>query len=117
MLANENLVKPENKELLKWIRRTGKSHVGLQGTTDYAYSGLLYQLFEYQPFAKMLDTDLDVGVVDIRPARNLAKLSQIIGKFEYLHRVDTLNGKYIDINTERFFNLYLQLLYQPEDGG
>lgn len=114
MLANENLVKPENKELLKWIRRTGKSHVGLQGTTDYAYSGLLYQLFEYHPFAKMLDTDLDVGVVDIRPARNLAKLSQIIGKFEYLHRVDTLNGKYININTERFFNLYLRLLY---DGG
>lgn len=114
MLANEELLKPENKELLKWLRRTGKNHVGLQGTTDYAYSGLLYQLFEYQPFVGMLDTNLDVGVVDIRPARNLAKLSQIIGKFEYLHRVDTLNAKYIDINTEKFFNLYFRLLY---DGG
>lgn len=86
----------------------------MQGTTDYAYSGLLYQLFEYQPFQEMLDTDLNVGVVDIRPSRNLAKLSQIIGKFEYLHRVDTLNGKYININTEKFFNLYIRLLY---DGG
>ena len=114
MPANEHLLKPENKSLLRWIRQTGRIHVGLQGTTDYAYSGLLYQLFEYQPFQGMLDTDLNVGVVDIRPSRNLAKLSQIIGKFEYLHRVDTLNGKYININTEKFFNLYIRLLY---DGG
>lgn len=114
MLASEHLLKPENKSLLRWIRKTGRIHVGLQGTTDYAYSGLLYQLFEYQPFQGMLDTDLNVGVVDIRPSRNLAKLSQIIGKFEYLHRVDTLNGKYININTEKFFNLYIRLLY---DGG
>ena len=114
ILANEYLMKPENKELLKWLRRTGRNHLGLQGTTDYAYSGLLYQMFEYQPFAGMLDTDMDVGVVDIRLARNLAKLTQIIGKFEYLHRVDVLNAKYIDINTERLFNLYFRLLF---DGG
>lgn len=114
ILANEYLMKPENKELLKWLRHTGKNHVGLQGTTDYAYSGLLYQLFEYQPFSGILDTDMDVGVVDIRPARNLAKLSQIIGKFEYLHRIDVLNAKYIDSNTEKLFNLYFRLLL---DGG
>lgn len=68
----------------------------------------------------ILDTEIDVGIVDIRPARNLAKLTQIIGKFEYLHRVDVLDaGKYrgkrrIDQNTEMLFNLYLRLLY---DGG
>ena len=77
-------------------------------------------MFEFQPFAGILDTDMDVGVVDIRPARNLAKLTQIIGKFEYLHRVDVLSAdKYrgkrgIDANTELLFNLYLRLLY---DGG
>ena len=63
---------------------------------------------------------MDVGVVDIRPARNLAKLTQIIGKFEYLHRVDVLDAseyrgkRRIDQNTEMLFNLYLRLLY---DGG
>lgn len=91
-----------------------KTHIGLRGTTDYAYSGLLYQLFAYEPFAGMLDIDMNVGVTDIRPARNLAKLSQIIGKFEYLHKVDVLNGSYIDINTGRLFNTYMRLLY---DGG
>ena len=120
MLANEYLTQPENRELLKWIRRRGKVHVGLTGTTDYAYCGLMYQLFEFQPFAGILDTEMDVGVVDIRPARNVAKLTQIIGKFEYLHRVDVLDSKEyqgrrrMDQDTERLFNLYLRLLY---DGG
>lgn len=120
MVANEYLTQPENSDLLKWIRRRGKDHVGLKGATDYAYCGLMYQLFEFQPFAGILDTEMDVGVVDIRPARNLAKLTQIVGKFEYLHRVDVLDaGEYrgkrrIDQNTELLFNMYLRLLF---DGG
>lgn len=120
MAANEYLTQPEHSDLLKWIRRKGKDHVGLTGATDYAYCGLMYQLFEFQPFAGILDTDMDVGVVDIRPARNIAKLTQIIGKFEYLHRVDVLDaGEYkgkrrIDQSTEMLFNLYLRLLF---DGG
>ncbi len=114
VLANQFVTKPENKDLLKFIKRHGKDHAGLTGTTDYVYSGLLYQLFMFQPFRTMLDADMSAGVVDIRPTRNLALLTQIIGKFEYLHRVDVFNGTYIHINTERLFNLYLRLLY---DGG
>ena len=82
--------------------------------TDYTYSGLLYRLFMYKPFSDILDTDIGVGVVDIRPARNLAKLTQIIGKFEYLHNVDVLTGKYIIKDTELLFNMYIKLLF---DGG
>lgn len=114
IMANEYVTQPENRELLKWIRNRGKIHMGLEGTTDYAYSGLLYQMFGFEPFVKILNTELDVGVVDVRPSRNLAKLTQIISKFEYLHPVDVLNGTYININTEHMFNLYLRLIY---DGG
>lgn len=114
MMANEYVTRPENKELLRWLRNRGKEHIDLQGTTDYAYSGLLYQMFEFKPFATILGVELDAGVVDVRPLRNLAKLTQIINKFEYLHRVDVLNGTYINANTERLFNLYLRLIY---DGG
>lgn len=120
MMANEYLTQPGHSGLLKWIRRRGKDHVALTGATDYAYCGLMYQLFEFQPFAGILDTEMDVGAADIRPARNIAKLTQIIGKFEYLHRVDVLDaGEYrgkrrIDQSTEMFFNLYLRLLF---DGG
>ena len=114
VVANEYVTKADNKELLQFIRKHGKAHAGLTGTTDYAYSGLLYKLFMFKPFSDILDTDMSVGVVDIRPTRNLALLTQIISKFEYLHRVDVFNGSYIDRNTELLFNLYLKLLY---DGG
>ena len=119
-LANDYLMKPVHSNLLKWIRRRGETHTTLTGTTDYAYCDLIYQLFEFEPFVRILDTNLDAGVVDIRPARNIAKLTQIIGKFEYLHRIDVLDAKKhqgkrrVDQNTEKLFNLYLRLLY---DGG
>ena len=113
-LANALLTQPENAALRKMIVSRGREHIELTKTTDYAYSGLLYQLFGFKPFAAILDTDLDAGVIDVRPTRNLANLTQIIGQFEYLHKIDTLNAKFIDVNTEKLFNLYLRLLY---DGG
>jgi len=112
--ANELLTDVANTELKKWVRRHGKEHAYLEGTTDYAFSGLIYQLLAFEPFRTILDTDMSAGVVDIRPARNLALFTQIIGKFEYLHRIDVLNGKYIRQNTDQLFNLYLRLLF---DGG
>ncbi len=113
-MANEFATKPENNELMRFIRKHGKIHAGLKGTTDYAYSGLIYQLFMFKPFSDMLDADMSLGVVDIRPTRNLALITQVIGKYEYLHRVDVFNEMYINIDTERLFNQYLRLLY---DGG
>ena len=113
-LVNSLMTQDENSGLRKMIFNTGKDHIELTRTTDYAYSGLLYQLFGFRPFADILNTDIAAGVVDVRPARNLAKLTQIIGKFEYLYGIDTLAAKSIDSNTEKLFNLYLRLLY---DGG
>lgn len=118
--ANNHLSKAENADLLKWIRHQGQLHVSLTGSTGYAYCGLLYQLFEFHPFSDILDTKLNTGVIDVRPARNLAKLTQIINKFEYLHEIDVLDAQTykgrprIEVNTELLFNLYLRLLY---DGG
>ncbi len=71
-------------------------------------------MFEFEPFKSILCTDLNKGVVDVRPARNLALLSKIIVKFEYLHKITVLNGKNINTRTERFFNQYFKFLI---DGG
>ncbi len=118
--ANQYLSKPEAADFRNWIRHRGKIHAGLTGTTDYGYSGLLYQMFEFSPFSDILSTEMNVGVVDLRPARNIATFTQIINKFEYLHRVTVLdaeifrrrNMRRIDVNTETLFNLYLRLLYE-----
>lgn len=118
--ANAYLGKPEAADFRNWIRRRGKIHANLKETTDYAYSGLIYQMFEFAPFSTFLGTDMKVGVVDIRPARNIALFTQVVNKFEYLHRISVLDAteyrgqKRIDTNTEYLFNLYLRLLY---DGG
>ena len=118
--ANEYLSKPEAADFRNWIRRRGKLHVNLTEATDYGYSGLIYQMFEFSPFSDILSTEMNVGLVDLRPARNIAMFTQVINKFEYLHRISVLNPaihqskRRIDANTELLFNLYLRLLY---DGG
>lgn len=118
--ANKYLFTPKAADFRNWIRRRGKLHLGLQEATDYGYSGLIYQMFEFPPFSDILSTEMDVGLVDLRPARNIAMFTQVINKFEYLHRISVLDpGTYrgkrrVDENTEVLFNLYLKLLY---DGG
>lgn len=104
----------ENQTWKKWMRTTGRTHFELVGTTDYAYSGLLYRMFEFGPFAEIINTDIGGGMVDVRPVRNLAKMTQILAKFEFLHHVDVLNGAYLNLNVNQLFNTYLRLLF---DGG
>ncbi|MDI9387093.1 MAG: ATP-dependent DNA helicase [Spirochaetota bacterium] len=110
-IANVYLEKPESSDFRKWIRRHGKIHADLKNTTDYSFSGLLYQIFEFSPFSKILDIDMNLGVFDMRPVRNLSLFTQITGKFEYLHRIDVFSGKKIDKSVELFFNQYLRLLF------
>jgi len=118
--ATDVVTKPEYKDLLMWIRRRGKIHNALTDNTDYAYSGLIYQMFEFEPFSLLLNADLTAGVIDVRPTRNIALFTQLVSKYEYLHHIDVLGGKVyrgkreIDNGTERLFNLYLRLLF---DGG
>jgi DNA helicase-2/ATP-dependent DNA helicase PcrA len=112
--ANSLRTDPRCQELFAFIQRHMSIHATLQGTTDYAYSGLLYYLFRFYPFNKILDTDVSERHVDLRPSRNLAMFTRIIGKYEYLNDIEVLSGKYIRNNTEFLFNQYLKLLY---DGG
>mgnify|MGYP004470744815 FL=1 len=120
LAANELLKKEENKELRSFIKGRGKEHFSINDTLDYAYTGLIYMLFAFQPFSSLLDIEMSSGVVDVRPSRNLAQITQIIGKFECLHRINVLDGRLynnerrIDADTNLLFNLYLRLLI---DGG
>lgn len=118
--ANELLKKSENKELRSFVKGRGKEHHLINDTLDYSYTGLLYMLFAFNPFRELLDVDMTSGVVDIRPSRNLAQITQLLGKFEYLHHINVLDGRVyknerrIDANTKTLFNKYIKLLI---DGG
>jgi len=101
----------DSKDLKQWVINKGITHSQLAKNTDYAFSGLLYQMFEYSPFNEIISTDLNNTAVDLRPARNIAKLSQIVAKFEYLHRVNVFTREKIDDIVEKFFNMYMRFLF------
>lgn len=112
----EELRKPENQELLKWARVTAKKHLTLTENTDYAFTGLFYQLIQFPLFSQYLDDQLlqTGGVQDTRPMRNLAKFSQMLNKFEYLHNINVFTPNYLNRNVKDLFNQFFRFLY---DGG
>jgi DNA helicase II / ATP-dependent DNA helicase PcrA len=108
------LRKPENKRLLDWARPLAKRHANLAQNTDYSFSGLFYQLLQFPLFSCYLSEDAVQGVDKGRAAHNLATLSKLLTKFEYLHYVSVLNPHFIGKNLRDLFNQFLRFLY---DGG
>ncbi|HEY8592735.1 MAG TPA: ATP-dependent DNA helicase [Sphingomicrobium sp.] len=111
--ANE-LRKPENAGLLAFVRRAAKRHIGLTEPADYGFTGLFYQLLQFPLFSRFLDEEVMNGVDKGRASRNLALLSQLLTKFEYLHFITVLNPDYIERDLLNLFNQFLRFLY---DGG
>jgi DNA helicase-2/ATP-dependent DNA helicase PcrA len=113
--VNDKIVadKQKYRDLLSWIKGAGIKHQALGEALDYSYAGLLYRMFEYEPFRNFLDVNISfTGVKDLRLTRNLSILSQIITKYEYLHHINVLTPNNIEEGTERFFNLFLRFLYK-----
>jgi DNA helicase II / ATP-dependent DNA helicase PcrA len=106
----EEVAKPEHKDLLEWCQVSAKRHMGLSKNADYAFSGLLYQLLQFPLFSEYLDAESG----NARAQRNLATMSQLLAKFEYLHHISVLNPKYLDSNLRGLFNQFLKFL---KDGG
>ena len=110
-LADEEINKPENYELSKFVKQYAKEHLSLNKNLDYSYSGLIYKMFEFKPFSTILDTDLKMNTSDTRPIRNLSIFLKIIAKFELLNNISVITKNYIDKNTEKLFLEYLNFLY------
>lgn len=114
MRAAQDIVSQHKDTLGQWIVNMMKRHGNLKENTDYAFTGLMYQLLEFEPFRSYIGIDIGTGVIDERPARNISILSSVLGKYEYLHRVEVFTPQNIVDVVERFFNMYLRFLY---DGG
>ena len=108
------LRKPENKPLLEWCRRKAKTHLNLAKPEDYAFSGLFYDLLQFPLFSQHLGDATQGGAIDSRPARNLAIFSQLLNKYEHLHRINVLTPRNLDRNLQRLFNRFFRFL---KDGG
>ena len=104
----------KDEQLKIFIRNTGIRHMNLFSNTDYAFTGLLYKMFEFEPFREYLEIDLNNGLIDQRPIRNISILTQMIAKFDYLQHIDVFTPKRVMKDVETFFNTYLRFLI---DGG
>jgi DNA helicase II / ATP-dependent DNA helicase PcrA len=110
----EEMRKPENKSLLDYARPLAKRHAVLTQNTDYAFSGLFYQLLQFPLFSRFLADEAVQGVDKGRAARNLGTFSKLLTKFEYLHYVSVLNPEWLEKNIRDLFNQFMRFLV---DGG
>lgn len=109
------LRKPENAELRQWAVGRAHFHDPLLENADYAFTGLFYQLLQFPLFSRYLNDDfMTGGLHDTRPMRNLALISQLLGKFEYLSHIQVLNKDFIDRDVRGLFNNFFRFL---KDGG
>lgn len=109
--AAQKLIKT-HKELKKWYENILRNHSQLRSNTDYAFTGILYQLLEFEPFRAYIGIDIGSGVTDERAARNISILSSVLGKYEYLHRIEVFSEKNIVGAPEIFFNMYMRFLFE-----
>lgn len=109
--AAQKLIKV-HKELKKWYENILRNHSQLKSNTDYAFTGILYQLLEFEPFRGYVGIDIGSGVTDERAARNISILSSVLGKYEYLHRIEVFSEKNIISAPEIFFNMYMRFLFE-----
>jgi len=98
--------------LLKWCQKRAKEHLTLTGKTTYGFAALIYQMLEYPMFSQYLETDLTGNVGTQRAAYNIALLTRLLFKFEYLHNVTVLSEKNIEIHLKQLFNKFLKFIYE-----
>jgi DNA helicase-2/ATP-dependent DNA helicase PcrA len=102
----------KNKTLLQWCQKRAKEHLVLKSNTNYGFTALLYQLLEFPMFAEFIDVDMNANKTELRTAYNLAHVSKLLFKFEYLYNISILSPKYIQKNLRDLFNTFLRFIIE-----
>lgn len=111
------LKKSENKALHDFVRLRARDHLYLpeqEKGVDYSISQLIYQLMQFDLFAKIVTVDLSNGLIDSLQSRNVSILINTIIKFEFANNINILTPKFINKSVTRLFSEFLLFLY---DGG
>lgn len=102
----------KHEALLKWCQRRAKEHLTLSKNTNYAFAALLYQLLEFPMFSEYLNTDLKANKTTLRTSYNIALLSKLLFKFEYIYNVSFFSTKYFKKNLQDLFNTFLRYIIE-----
>jgi DNA helicase-2/ATP-dependent DNA helicase PcrA len=102
----------KNQGLLQWARQKAKAHLTLTGKTTYAFAALVYQMLEYPMFADYLHNDLKGEASTQRAAYNIAMITKLLHKFEYLDNVSVITASNIDYVLNSLFNKFLRFMIE-----
>ena len=100
----------EDPALEEWVSYRMNELADLKGNTDYAFTRLLYQMFTFDYFKEIIDTDLASGVADQRAIRNLAIMTNILSKFESIERVEVISSEKKIRILQKLFRTYFRFL-------
>lgn len=101
----------EHTDLKNWCLHRNREIENMavrQKPLDWSFSHLFYQLLQFPLFSRFLE--VHAFNADERPARNLAILSQLVVKFEYLHHIQVLHPTYLEKNVSDLFNHFLRYI-------
>lgn len=113
--ANALREDPEkHRAILQWCQKRAKEHLTLSGNTTYAFAALVYQLLEFPMFADHLAVNMNDSKIRLRSAYNIALLTKLLFKFEYIYNISVLTPTYLKKNLQDLFNTYLRYII---DGG
>ncbi len=107
----------DDQDLEDWVSYREDELDKLVGNTDYTFTQLLYQLFSFNYFRKIIDTDLASGVADQRAIRNLAILTNVLAKYEASENVDVISDVKKDQIVSKLFETYFRFLFGSNHGG
>ena len=111
--ANEIRKDPKaNEALLRWCQMRAKEHLVFSHNTNYAFAALIYQLLEFPMFGDFINVELTDSKTQLRPAYNIAQVTKLLFKFEYLYNVTVLSKKNINKVLQDLFNTYLRFIIE-----
>jgi DNA helicase-2/ATP-dependent DNA helicase PcrA len=111
--ANELRSDPEKHgPLLKWCQKRAKEHLVLRKNTNYAFAALVYQLLEYPMFAEFLEVDMTGNKTELRAAYNIAQVTRLLFKFEYLYNITVLTASNLQKTLQNLFNTYMRFIIE-----
>ncbi len=98
--------------LLAWAKRKAATHKVLSRATDYTFLTLFYEALKFPMFADYLAVDHDGTPKTSRDAFNLALISQLLAKFEFIYSINVINPKWLESNLKHLFCQFLHFLYR-----
>lgn len=102
----------KHKELLQWCQKRAKEHLTFTKNTNYGFAALLYQLLEFPMFAEFLGIDLTDNKVNLRASYNIALLSKLLFKFEYIYSITVFTPQNLTLTLRKLFNNFLRFIVE-----